>query len=114
MCPRCRHADDDHGAAGCLVCTESFGPCGATGATNDPGPTICVAVRFGVRPWRQVEMPAATTARYAAKRIAEAFGLDPDATEYVIFDPATAKVIDQDEVMAGWNGMAVVVAVMIE
>ena len=112
VCPVCEHAQDDHEAKGCLRCISSGGPCTAAVLTIGPSATVCLAGRYGIRPWRQVEMPAATTARFAAKRIAEAFGLDPDAREYILFDPANRRLIDQDEVMAEWDGKAVVVAVV--
>jgi hypothetical protein len=48
-----------------------------------------------------VEMPAATTGKYAAKRAAEAMGYDPDF-EYVLMT-AAGTPIDPDEPVAEWH-----------
>ena len=50
-----------------------------------------------------VEMPAATTGKYAAKRAAEELGYDPDA-EWVLM--RVGRVIDPDESVLEWDGKA--------
>lgn len=52
-----------------------------------------------------VEMPAATTGRYAAKRIVEALGYDPDEQEWALMGPQGQ--LDPDRVVAGYEGATV-------
>ncbi len=52
----------------------------------------------------EVEMPGATTARYAAKRMAEAAGLDPDDRDWALGETETLRTIPQNAVIAKWAG----------
>jgi len=54
-----------------------------------------------------VELPAATTAGYAALHVAEALGLDPEALRYFLVDAKTHELIDEGEVVAGLDGQPV-------
>ena len=53
---------------------------------------------------RQMDMPGATTCRYAAKRMAEELGLDPDGKEWCLVDPASGMALPQGDVIAPWDG----------
>ena len=107
MCPLCHHPADDHTSAGlCQPCSRAGGPCGAAAsspATHQSGySNIRLFVRRG--PGQVcVEMPATTTALYAAKRLAEALGLDPLAREWVLLDPTDQRALDGDEVMGPFD-----------
>ena len=57
-----------------------------------------------------LEMPGATTVRYAAKRAAEAMGYDPDALEFYLVDPSTKRVMPQDDVVAYLDSRAFLLA----
>ena len=59
----------------------------------------------------EVEMPAVTTAGYAALRLAEAAGLDPDAGSWFIAGEMGFSIIDETEVMAPWDGKQVTLGV---
>ena len=56
----------------------------------------------GVEP-KTIDMPGATTGRYAAKRAAEAWGLDPDVSEYGLVDVANFRLIPMDEPVADFD-----------
>ena len=58
----------------------------------------------------EVEMPAVTTAGYAALRLAEAAGLDPDAGDWdwCIIGAEGYRIINETEIMAPWDGKQVV------
>lgn len=51
-----------------------------------------------------VSMPAATTSIYAAKRAAEALGLDPETRDWFLYDPVAGKPIAEEEIMVGYDG----------
>jgi hypothetical protein len=53
----------------------------------------------------EVDMPASTTVRYAAKRAAAAVGFDPDAREWRLVDPATRHVHPPGNLVAGMDGV---------
>ena len=55
-----------------------------------------------------VEMPSQTTGRYAAKRVAEHIGLDPDEREWWLKLWPNGSTIDPEEVVAEHDGQAVV------
>ena len=99
MCTKCQHPADDHSSAGtCKPCSRAGGPCASAASSpvehhRSGYSTVRVCTNAGSKKvW--VEMPAATTARYAAKRVAEALGLDPEAKEYLLLDPADSTLID--------------------
>ena len=57
--------------------------------------------------WLEVEMPSATSMRYAAKRVAEAVGLDAGAGEYALCLGRTGRLIPQGAVVADYDGQVV-------
>ncbi len=54
-----------------------------------------------------IQMPGATTARYAAKRLAEAVGLDPDDQDWALAETNTFRLISQNDIIANWDGVRV-------
>jgi hypothetical protein len=56
----------------------------------------------------EVDMPAATTVRYAAKRAAAAVGFEADAREWMLVEAATHHVHPPDNLVAGMDGAWVV------
>lgn len=111
VCSKCPHSIDDHGPGGCLMCAKMRVSCNLLSADSGrpsvaAGPSITLLLQMdgGSVP---VNMPAATTARYAAKRCAEAIGLDPQAREYVLLGMGRSSVIDGSVVMAPWDGRPV-------
>ena len=55
-------------------------------------------------PPRSVEMPGVTTMGYAAMRVAEALGMDPQGMEYFLLDGKTYHVIPPDDLAAQHDG----------
>ena len=95
VCKRCSRPVDD-----CRCPTE------AAGRT--------VVLFTATTPRRPVEMPASTTARYAAKRVAEAMDLDPQARDFFLIDIAREEPIPCDDVVADWDGALVLLGVPYE
>lgn len=58
-----------------------------------------------------VEMPCATTIRYAALRMVEALGLDPEGATYHLVNTRTRRVIPGDDLVAAHDGQEVHLAV---
>ena len=58
---------------------------------------------------RPVEMPAATTGRFAAKRGAEAWGLDPECP-FILVDPVACVAVPDGEIIGPWDGMVLLLA----
>ena len=60
----------------------------------------------------KVPMPAATTGRYAAKRAAEACGMDPERVEWALWawDGAGYDLVPMDEPVADLEGRSLLVA----
>jgi hypothetical protein len=50
-----------------------------------------------------IDMPAATTLRYAAKRAAAAVGFDADAREWVLAEPSTHQAYPPESIVAAMN-----------
>ena len=65
--------------------------------------TVKIMTAFVGHSHRPVEMPSATTARYAAKRTAEVWDLDPSG-EYGLVDPVGCRMIPQEDVIEPWDG----------
>ena len=63
---------------------------------------IIIYRRNGVE--KAVDMPGATACRYAAKRLAEELGLDPDGQEWCLVDPGSGMPLPQGDVIAPWGG----------
>ena len=63
--------------------------------------TVTLVHRFESQ---DVTMPGATTGRYAAKRMAEAAGLDPDDRDWGLGDTDTLALMRQDDVISNWEG----------
>ena len=57
--------------------------------------------------WLEVKMPSATSMRYAAKRVAEAVGFDPDMGEFALCIHDTRRLIPQEDVVADYDGQVV-------
>ena len=65
--------------------------------------TVTITYRFnGVE--QQVEMPGVTTCRYAAKRMAEELGLDPNERDWCLVDPRSGRRVPQGDLVAPWDG----------
>ena len=121
-CPKCQRSIDDHGAGGaCQTAAKDIGPrhrsSEASGGPPAPaaGRPITLllqqALNLGRSPTGfvqvEVDMPAATTVRYAAKRCAERVGLDPQAEEWVLVEPGRHEAIDGALIIAPWDGLPV-------
>ena len=61
----------------------------------------------------EIEMPAVTTGKYAAKRAAEELGLDPDI-DWRLIRIKNNKFVDPDESVAALNGERVYVGAWVE
>lgn len=59
-----------------------------------------------------IEMPNATSVRYAAMRAAEELGYDPTGADWRLMDPLTLVVIPEDELAATLDGQLVLLAVL--
>ena len=96
-CSFCSHPLDDHDVSGlCLACAKLGHRC--------PGPsaaTVFVHIA-GSSDLVTVSMPAITTAQYAAKRAAEAMGLDPDARDWFLYDPVRRLPLAEGEPIASY------------
>jgi len=106
---------DDHQQDGsCLMCKKVGGPCGLPdGIIHEPPLSPAKSHTVTLLLWHEhravkVEMPAATTVRYAAKRAAAAVGFDADAQKWVLAEPATRHVYPPDSVVAALDGAWVV------
>ena len=65
--------------------------------------TVTITYRFnGVE--QQVDMPGVTTCRYAAKRMAEELGLDPNEQDWRLVDPRSGSPLPQGDLVAPWDG----------
>ena len=51
-----------------------------------------------------LEMPGATSIRYAAKRVAEAIGLDPNAGDFELVHGYSNQPIPQKDIVAQYDG----------
>ncbi len=63
-----------------------------------------LVVRLGLSgPVKRVEMPTATTVKYAAKRAAEAFDLDPEPEEgsWTLVNEASRTLLPEDDAVIG-------------
>ena len=110
MCGRCSHALDDHESNGvCLTCARVGGSCLEPG--RHPIETTVTLWTCPGGSLVAVEMPGATTVGYAAKRMADAIGLDPDGGEYFLAYPRTRRVLNPDEIVAPLNGQMVLIGV---
>lgn len=105
MCPSCRHPMDDHDAAGiCLVCSKLGLRCSGSGTA-----TVTIRVPEGPKLW-SVAMPAVTAAGYAARRVAEAMDLDPDARDWFLYDPVARRPLADGETMAAYHDRVLTLA----
>lgn len=92
MCTRCGIAVDDHpGDGSCPLKPPEITPANVTlWALRNGNPV-------------PVDMPAATSGRYATKRVAEALGLDPNR-EFRLVEIGTHLPISTDDPVAPYNG----------
>ena len=51
-----------------------------------------------------VDMPGVTACRYAAKRMAEELGLDPNSKDWCLVDPRSGMPLPQGDLIAPWDG----------
>lgn len=58
----------------------------------------------------EVQMPSATTVRYAVWRVAEAMGYGIEDQEWSLFDFQTGKPMPEDDIIAAWDGKQVQLA----
>ena len=105
MCSGCGHAIDDHQEDGtCTVCHLRGWTC--PGGRRHEFIDLRVILRRDDPPIL-VTMPGSTSGRYAAKRVAEVIGMDPDSTEFQLRDAVSRQVIPMDVVILPWDGKAV-------
>ena len=53
---------------------------------------------------KAVDMPGATTVKYATVRVAEAVGYDPDQEEFRLFDPIAGTLLAESDIVEPWDG----------
>lgn len=74
--------------------------------------TVVLRVHFHRDDYIRVEMPAATTIRYAARRVAEALGYAGDLGDFRLFVAGEICPINEAEIAADCDGVELMLGVV--